>query len=145
MWLSPRPAKVQALSLIHIYRIRRGDAESFFQPGLLLFEDLLHVGFAYTVIGNDNLADVYKRHVEYVLKLDAAEKARYIRAEFGHGLDASKDPAAPYTWLGVDEFTVKMCIRDRVTRPGRRFPFLYRACIPKARAAGHLYESEVLA
>ena len=43
--------------------------------------------------------------VEYVLKLDAAEKARYIRAEFGHGLDASKDPAAPYTWLGVDEFT----------------------------------------
>ena len=23
-----------------------------------------------------------------------------------HGLDASKDPAAPYTWLGVDEFTV---------------------------------------
>ena len=38
------------------YRIRRGDAESFFQPGLLLFEDLLHVGFAYTVIGNDNLA-----------------------------------------------------------------------------------------
>ena len=44
--------------------------------------------------------------VEYVLKLDAAEKARYIRAEFGHGLDASKDPAAPYTWLGVDEFTV---------------------------------------
>ena len=34
------------------------------------------------------------------------KKARYIRAEFGHGLDASKDPAAPYTWLGVDEFTV---------------------------------------
>lgn len=34
--------------------------------------------------------------VEYVLKLDAAEKARYIRAEFGHGLDASKDRRALY-------------------------------------------------
>lgn len=75
-------------------------------------------GIGWTQVGIVSEANAVKEAVgtgfdiaDYVLDLRQLVEAKYIRAQFDYGADPSKQDAK-YTWLGVDEFTV----RGRVPR-----------------------------
>jgi hypothetical protein len=70
-------------------------------------------GIEWTQIGAVSEANAVKETtgtdfviVDYVLDIQQMVEAKYIRAQFNYGTDTSKQDTL-YTWLGVDEFTVR--------------------------------------
>ena len=76
-------------------------------------------GTAWTEIGKVTYADAKKKTVssgcetvDYVLSVGQPVQAAYIRAEFNHGTDTTRENEL-WTWLAVDEFT----LLGRVPKP----------------------------